>query len=122
MSNTFGFDELEEAINNMINNFDEKVSNKLGQIADEVVADTQLATPVDTGNLRRSWTRSDVEKSGTTYKVEVGTNINYAESVEYGHRAGSGFVAGQFMLTKAVEKKKSNIDRDLEDLARELIL
>jgi hypothetical protein len=122
VADTFGFEDLEEAINDMINNFDEKVSNKLGQIADEVVADTQLATPVDTGNLRRSWTRSDVEKSGTTYKVEVGTNIDYAEPVEFGHRVGtSGFVRGQFMLTKAVEKKKSNINKDLEDLARELM-
>lgn len=120
MSDTFGFDEFEQSINDMISNIDEKISNKLGQIGDEVVADTQLTTPVLTGNLRRSWTRSDVEKTGTTYTVEVGTNVDYAEAVEFGHRVGSGFVRGQFMLTNAVERKKRNIDRDMEDLINDI--
>lgn len=123
MADTFGFNELEQSINDMINNFDEKISNKLSQIGDEVVADTQLNTPVLSGNLRRSWTRSEVEKVGNIYKVEVGTNIDYAEPVEYGHKVGkSGFVKGQFMLTNAVEKKKRNIDEDLKDLIEELKL
>lgn len=119
MADTFGFNELEQSINDMINNFDEKISNKLGQIGDEVVADTQLNTPVLSGNLRRSWTRSEVEKAGNIYKVEVGTNVDYAEPVEYGHKVGkSGFVKGQFMLTNAIEKK--NIDKDMEELINDI--
>lgn len=121
MVDTFGFDEFEQNINDMLNNFDKKVIDKLGQIGDEVVADTQLNTPVLTGNLRRSWTRSDVEKEYTVYKVEVGTNIDYAEAVEYGHKVGkSGFVKGQFILTNAVEKKKKNINKDLEELINDI--
>ncbi len=120
MADTFGFDGFEESINDMISSFDEKISNKLGQIGDEVIADTQLNTPVLTGNLRRSWTRSEVEKTGTTYRVECGTNVDYAEAVEFGHKVGSGFVRGQFMLTNAVEKKKRNINSDMEELINDI--
>ena len=121
MADTFGFEEFEQSINDMVNKFDEKVSNKLGQTGDEVVADTQLSTPVLTGNLRRSWTRSNVEKTGDTYKVECGTNIDYAEPVEYGHRVGkSGFVKGQFMLTNAVKKKEKELPGDMEDLINDI--
>lgn len=122
MADIFGFDELERLINNMIDSFDGKVSNKLSQIGDEVVANTQLNTPVLSGNLRRSWTHSDVEREGTGYKVEVGTNIDYAEAVEYGHKTkNGGFVKGRFMLTNVVKKKEKELPKAMKEVINELI-
>ena len=47
-------------------------------------------TPVDTGELRRSWTVGTVEKRGDLYYIEVINPLEYAQYVEYGHRQTPG--------------------------------
>ncbi|MHC1683421.1 MAG: HK97 gp10 family phage protein [Clostridiaceae bacterium] len=127
MSDVFGFDEFESKIDNMINSIDGIVNSKFGALLDETVANTQLTTPVQSGNLRRSWGRSKITKEGNIYKGEVGTNIDYAEHVEYGHvTKNGGFVKGQFMLTNSVkvaEKKLPHVSDDiLDEITKELKL
>lgn len=115
MADTFGFDEFERKLNKIINEAPEVIEKFLAEIADETIAETQLNTPVITGNLRRSWGRSDVKREGNNFSVEVGSNLDYAEAVEYGHKVGkNGFVKGQFILTNEVEYAKKNFDKNLE--------
>lgn len=116
MADTFGFDEFEKKLNKIINEVPKVIEDFLGAIADETVAETQLNTPVVTGNLRRSWGRSDVKREGNNFSVEVGSNLEYAPAVEYGHKVGrSGFVKGQFILTNEVEYMKKNFDKNLKE-------
>lgn len=127
MADTFGFDEFEEKLNKIINEAPEAIEKFLENIADEVVGETQLNTPVVTGNLCRSWGRSDVKREGNNFSVEVGSNLEYAPYVEYGHKTkNGGFVKGRFILTSEVEYMKKNFDKTLkgyvEDITKELEL
>ena len=40
--------------------------------------------PVDTGRLRSSITRGEVERDGDSLSVDIGTNVEYAPYVEFG--------------------------------------
>ena len=53
-----------------------------------------------TGRLLNSWTVGNIKKRGKEYTIEVYTNVEYAEPVEYGHRTrdGKGFVPGKHMM------------------------
>lgn len=53
-----------------------------------------------TGRLLNSWTVGEIKKRGKEYTIEVYTNVEYAEPVEYGHRTrgGKGFVPGKHMM------------------------
>ena len=56
-------------------------------------------TPKDTGHLRGSWTVGDIVRKGGEYVVEVYTDLEYADPVNYGHRTrGGGYVPGAHMM------------------------
>lgn len=121
MADTFGFDEFEKKLNKIINEAPEAIEKFLSEIADETIAETQFNTPVVSGNLRRSWGRSDITREGNDFTVEVGSNLEYAQHVEYGHKTkNGGFVKGQFILTNEVEKSKKNFDKSLEEYINRL--
>lgn len=127
MADTFGFEEFEEALHKLIEEVPETIEKFMANVADETVAETKLNTPVVTGNLRRSWGRSDVKREGNDFSVEVGSNLEYAPYVEYGHKTkNGGFVKGKFILTSEVEYMKKNFDKTLEryveDITKELEL
>lgn len=102
MSDVSGFNELERAIENMINQLDEGITQVLEETATECIAETQSRTPVKSGDLRRSWTHSEVKTNGTEKYIELGSAIQYAQPVEEGHRQGSGFVEGRHMLKDSI--------------------
>lgn len=52
----------------------------------------QQDTPVVTGNLRRSWTTSEVAKQGDRAYVQVGTSAVYANRVNQTSRRAKGFI------------------------------
>ena len=70
------------------------------QIAYELQGRVKERTPRDTGRLQDSWTVGSIVKRGDEYYIEVYTNVDYAEPVEYGHRTrgGKGFVPGKHMM------------------------
>lgn len=83
---------------------------KIGMIVER---DTKAKTPVDTGNLRNSFTndvRAD-EKS-----VYIGSNVEYAPYIEYGHRFGTSnhYYAGKHMLQDAINTNRGEIKDILE--------
>ena len=74
---------------------------------------TKKKSPVDTGQLRRSW---QLEK-GDLY-VKIFSSCEYVKHVEYGHRTrgGKSYVEGVYMLKTSFEKTKKDFENDLEKL------
>lgn len=114
---TFGFDEFINSLGKLKDDFDKRSTSLLEETANLAVAETQLRTPVDTGTLRRSIARSQV----LDYSVEVGTSIEYAQYVEEGHRAGSGFVPGIFMLRDATTIAERRFKKQAEQLFKDMM-
>lgn len=103
MAELEGFDELEKQLEKLINETDIAIDEALEETCTEIIAETKLRTPVDTGNLRRSWTHDSVVKDGNKSSIELGSSVAYAQAVEEGHRQGSGFVQGRFMLKDSID-------------------
>ena len=96
-----------------ISEIDKRVLNKAVNIG---LADAKRNTPVVTGFMRRSWAASPTKKTGNGAEKELYNTASYAPYVNYGHRIMNrsgkivGWVPGQFMLEKAVNK----VDKALE--------
>ena len=110
-------DEYVEYLRTRINN---AIDETLEETATIVVADTKLTTPVKTGALRRSWTHGEVKANGTNKYIEIGSNLNYAQPVEEGHKQGPTFVQGKFMLKKSILKNEDNLKKTLDRKLSEL--
>jgi HK97 gp10 family phage protein len=67
--------------NAIINQINEAVRNALEEIAKIGLAEIQLTAPVDTGNLRRSYSYK-VKFNNKSFVIKWGTNIPYAIYVE----------------------------------------
>ena len=110
-----GIDNFLKNINNIQSNFHgdlQKLVEKHGGI---LLRNTKMKTPVDTGQLRRSW---ELEK-GDLY-VRIFSNCEYNIYVEYGHRTrgGKSYVEGVYMLKKTFEKTEEKFINDLEKLLK----
>lgn len=69
-------------------------------------------TPVDTGELRNSRSRTKVENGGG----EFGYNKEYAKYVEYGRRSKSGkFIQGQRYLFRNVQREGKILVQSIRD-------
>lgn len=86
-------------------------------------------TPVDTGNLRRSWQFLPVKRSRTNCSGGIYNNCEYAPHVNYGHRIKNngkycGYVEGQYFQEHARELVKSSFDERkrqlISDIRREV--
>lgn len=71
------------------------------ELATRLLAKVVPRTPVDEGELRRSWTIGQILRTPTGVEVEVINPVKYAPYVEFGHRTRNhtGWVEGRFMLT-----------------------
>jgi len=84
--------------------------------ADTVKSKTAQDTPTISGDLKGSWTASDVKDSGTKSHINVGSNLEYAARVELGF-VGDDILGrtfnqeGQYMLTNAFKESKSFIKK-----------
>lgn len=95
------------------------------------LAKVQKRTPVDTGQLRQNWTKSEVTKKGVVHTVTLKNPVEYASYVEYGHRQRVGryvpaidkklvkpWVEGQHF----VEKSRIEMENELPDLIEEKLI
>ena len=110
-----GIDSFIKNIDNIQNNFQgdlQKLVEKHGGI---LLRNTKLKSPVDTGQLRRSW---QLEK-GDLY-VRIFSSCEYVKHVEWGHRTrgGKSYVEGVYMLKTSFEKTKKDFENDLEKLLK----
>ena len=108
-----GIEDFLKNINNIQSNFQgdlQKLVEKHGGI---LLRNTKMKSPVDTGQLRRSW---QLEK-GDLY-VKIFSSCEYVKHVEYGHRTrgGKSYVEGVYMLKTSFEKTEKDFENDLEKL------
>ena len=92
--------DLEKKLNNNI----EKALHAVGGY---VESETKVRTPVDTGNLRGSYTYTTDSKEKS---VTVGTNVEYAIKIELGQSNSKP----QPHLKPAVEENRRNISKLVE--------
>lgn len=118
MGKTYGFDEFEKRLLKLARETPDKIDKQVTRMQVMVLADTKLGTPVDSGNLKRTWTLGSVmDGSG-----EVGTNQDYAPHVEKGfiHANGGYKVEGHHMLEKSVEQMNNRLPDELKRFFDEL--
>ncbi|MGD9678427.1 MAG: HK97 gp10 family phage protein [Vulcanibacillus sp.] len=121
-----GFEQLGQSINKAI---DERVVERfirdfLLEMAYRAERKIKKRTPVDTGDLRRTWRVGEVKRRGNSYIVEIFNNTEYAPYVEYGHRTGSElttWVEGRFMMTISMKEIERELPRYLEKRQKELL-
>ena len=108
-----GIDNFLKDINNIQNNFHEDLENLIKKHGGILLRNTKLKSPVDTGQLRRSW---QLEK-GDLY-VRIFSSCEYVKHVEWGHRTrgGKSYVEGVYMLKTSFEKTEKDFTNDLEKL------
>lgn len=92
----------------------DKLLNKLGK---QAVKKVKKYTPVRTGDLKAS-----IQSRTVGNKVEVYSPLDYAESVDKGHVAGSTFVPGQNMFEKGLTEADNEAESIIDDFWDELKL
>ena len=76
-----------------------------------------------TGHLRGSWTVGDIVRKGGEYVVEVYTDIEYADPVNYGHRTrGGGYVPGAHMMEISLAQVEERLPSYLRTWLREFMV
>lgn len=121
MSNTMNITTFVDKINKSKKDIPKFLTECLSDAADKLVADTKSRTPVDTGNLQKSWVRTQVEQTGNEYKVKITNDAQnpdygteYASYVEYGHNSRAGnWVEGAHMLARSQEDAKDFLEKKL---------
>ena len=108
-----GIDNFLKNINNIQGNFHSDLQNLVEKHGGILLRNTKLKSPVDTGQLRRSW---QLEK-GDLY-VRIFSSCEYVKHVEWGHRTrgGKSYVEGVYMLKTSFEKTEKDFENDLEKL------
>ena len=112
-----GIDSFIKNIDNIQNNFYEDLENLIKKHGVYLFTNTKKRTPVDTGQLRRSWQLK--YKKGDLY-IRLYNNTEYGLYVEYGHRTrgGKSYIEGAYMLKKTFEKTEEKFTNDLEKLLK----
>jgi len=102
----------------MAEKFKRKAKKAMGSIAEalmdgglSVEREAKINCPVDTGRLRASITTRQTSET----LVEVGTNVEYAENVEY----GTSKQRAQPYLHPAYEAKKEEVKRRIAKALKE---
>lgn len=94
-------DNFDVDVNYYMNAIKKACIDTLEDSATIAVAETQLRTPVKTGNLRRSITHSDVNELNMS--VDIGSSLSYAKFVEEGHTPKAGkHVNGKWMIRDGI--------------------
>lgn len=112
-----GIEDFLKNINNIQKNFYEDLENLIKKYGVYLFTNTKRRTPVDKGQLRRSWKLK--YKKGNLY-IQLYNNTEYGIYVEYGHRTrgGKSYVEGAYMLKKTFEKTEEKFMKDLENVLK----
>ena len=119
-----GFDALEKKLAQMIEQeYPAEFRKMVVQIAYELQGRVKENTPHKTGRLQDSWKVGKIEKRGDAYYIEVYTEVDYAEPVEYGHRTrgGKGFVKGSHMMAISLEEVNARLPAFLHEWLNDFI-
>ena len=110
-----GLDNILNNLNNIQNNFPRELQRLVDKHGGILLRNVKQRTPVDTGQLRRSW---ELEK-GDLY-IKLFNRTEYGLHVEYGHRTrgGRSYIEGVYMLKIPFERQKEKFLDELEELLR----
>ena len=128
-----GLDKFIISLNEMDDNFNRDLENLIKKYGVFLFVNTKKNTPVDTGQLRRSW-RLKYRKGDLC--IRLYNNEEYGLYVEYGHRTRQGkghsnpskhykynpkpggikYVEGVYMLKTNFERMEKKFEEDLEKL------
>lgn len=129
-----GLDGLLDKVNSLSPRIDQAVATAM---ADEGLSwrdDVRANTPVDTGDLRRSWELVGPDKKGLKFEMDLSNNLEYVEYVEYGHRQEPGrfvpaigkrlkadFVPGFYMLRDGTRRLEDSLKPAVQKEVRKAI-
>lgn len=107
----------------MLNSEKEIIRKSVNELGQKHLANIIKRTPVDSGELRKSWI-TEVREIADGYEVTISTNILYAPYVNYGHRQEVGrfvkaigkrlkqpWVEGSFFIQRAEAQTKKSIEK-----------
>ena len=131
---TKGLDGLLDKVESLSPRIDQAVYTAM---ADEGISwrdDVRDNTPVDTGDLRRSWTLTGPDKKGLKFEMDLANNLEYVEFVEYGHRQEPGrfvpaigkrlvadYVPGSYMLRDGTRRLEETLKPAVQKEVRKAI-
>lgn len=109
MFNYAEFTRYLSAVTVFKNQYYDFLKDFLKEMASRVISRAKPRTPVDTGNLRRSFILGDVNGYGENISVDILNGADYASYIEYGHRivvngVEVGWYDGRFMLKTSVDE------------------
>lgn len=114
-----GLDKLNGTLGKIAEGFQQEKEKELVALGALVNAEIQLATPVDTGTLRRSIVNQLIDANN----VEVGTDLDYAPFVNDGHciRNSSKFVEGQHFMENGVQSAEPQAAQHIENWVEQML-
>ena len=131
---TKGLDGLLDKVSRLSPEIDGAV---LTAMTDEGVGwrdDVRANTPVDTGDLRRSWELTGPDKKGLKFEMDLANTLEYVEFVEYGHRQEPGrfvpaigkrlvadYVPGSYMLRDGTRRLEETLKPAVQKEVRKAI-
>lgn len=117
--NKKAIDSFRKELKAMLTDISEIDVKCLNKAVSKGLADVKRNTPVITGFMRRNWKSTPTTKSRAGAEKSIVNTADYASFVNDGHRTVSkgvttGFVKGQFMLEKAVNKVDTELKKEFK--------
>lgn len=101
--------DLEQKLAASVEDSAARLAQGVKQAGELIAGEARKRAPVDTGRLRSSIRSTTTEEEGEIV-AKIGTNVDYAIHVEYGHRTrgGKSYVPGRYFLRGALQSQKGN--------------
>ena len=132
--NTKGLDGLLDKVSTLSPEIDGAVSRAMTDEGLSWRDDVRDNTPVDTGDLRRSWELTGPDKKGNKFEMDLNNPLEYAKYVELGHRQEPGryvpaigkrlkadFVKGHYMLRDGTRRLEESLKPAVQKEVRKAI-
>lgn len=109
MANWEGLNDFDNMIDDLLD-FHEDVFDLVEESAYKVEGDAKRNAPVDTGRLKGS-IDTEVNRNKSSIHTEVGTDVEYADSVEY----GTSKQKAQPFMVPAFDREIRKLEKKLND-------
>lgn len=104
---------LQKRLENAQKELPKIIEKIVDDISNEFIEEVKQKTPSsDNNKLKNNW-KKKVSQVGNGYQVEIYNDLEYANSVEYGHKIndGKGWKQGHFMMTITQQDIQRRMDK-----------
>lgn len=121
-----GIDEFQEKLKLVEKKAPDRILDKLDEEGKKLRKQARANTPKKTGNLRKGYKLTEVEKIHGGYQKGLYNDAPHFHLVEKGHRKVTpsgkeiGWTKGKFYLKKTVEEMEDEVNKELENWLDEL--